>query len=147
MVSGISNCWGDSSDTSIRRRKDDLLIAPLRRRGDAWAALAFTRRGRPFERHDSDLLGRIAAITSEAIQTMDRERMLGVRDRIDRKIMEQLHPKDLFYQILDGLRSLTRYDHSSALLIRDTAAMRWRSSPSRSPGRRPRARESGGALR
>ena len=33
--------------------------------------------------------------------------------------MEQLHPKDLFYQILDGLRSLTSYDHSSALLIRD----------------------------
>ncbi len=100
-------------------RKDDLLIAPLRRRGGAWAALAFTRRGRPFERHDGRLLGRIAAIASEAIQTMDRERMLGVRDRIDRKIMEQLHPKDLFYQILDGLRSLTSYDHSSALLIRD----------------------------
>jgi hypothetical protein len=50
---------------------------------------------------------------------MDRERMLGVRDRIDRKIMEQIHPKDLFYQILDGLRSLTRYDHSSALFIRE----------------------------
>jgi two-component system, NtrC family, sensor kinase len=42
-----------------------------------------------------------------------------VRDRIDRKIMAQLRPKDLFYQILDGLRSLIRYDHSSALLIRD----------------------------
>ena len=50
---------------------------------------------------------------------MDRERMLEIRDRIDRKIREQLHPKDLFYQILDGLRSLTRYDHSSALLIRE----------------------------
>jgi two-component system, NtrC family, sensor kinase len=33
--------------------------------------------------------------------------------------MEQIHPKDLFYQILDGLRSLTHYDHSSALLIRE----------------------------
>ena len=32
--------------------------------------------------------------------------------------MEQIDPKDLFYQILDGLRSLTQYDHSSALLIR-----------------------------
>jgi signal transduction histidine kinase len=50
---------------------------------------------------------------------MDRERMLEIRDRIDRKIMEQIHPKDLFYQILDGLRSLTHYDHSSALLIRE----------------------------
>ena len=33
--------------------------------------------------------------------------------------MEQIHPKDLFYQILDGIRSLTHYDHSSALLIRE----------------------------
>ena len=32
--------------------------------------------------------------------------------------MEQIDPKDLFYQILDGLRTLTHYDHSSALLIR-----------------------------
>ena len=40
--------------------------------------------------------------------------------------MEQIHPKDLFYQILDGIRSLTHYDHSSALLIRedDDAALR-----------------------
>ena len=45
--------------------------------------------------------------------------MLEVRDRIDRKIMEQIHPKDLFYQILDGVRSLTHYDHSSALLMRE----------------------------
>ena len=52
---------------------------------------------------------------------MDRERMLEVRDRIDRKIMEQIDPKDLFYQILDGLRSLTHYDHSSALLIRENS--------------------------
>ena len=40
--------------------------------------------------------------------------------------MEQIHPKDLFYQILDGIRSLTLYDHSSALLIleEDEAALR-----------------------
>ncbi|PWT81838.1 MAG: hypothetical protein C5B57_09760 [Blastocatellia bacterium] len=100
-------------------RPDDLLIAPLRRRGRAWAAMAFMRPGRPYERHDAHFLMRIAAVCSDAVQHMDRERMQVVRDRIDRKIMEQLHPKDLFYQILDGLRSLTRYDHSSALLIRD----------------------------
>jgi signal transduction histidine kinase len=47
--------------------------------------------------------------------------MLGIRDRIDRKIMVQIDPKDLFYQILDGLRSLTHYDHSSALLIRENS--------------------------
>src|ERR1700731_2344651 len=62
---------------------------------------------------------RFAASLSGAIHRSDRDRMVGVRDRIDRKIMEQIHPKDLFYQILDGLRSLTHYDHSSALLIRE----------------------------
>jgi signal transduction histidine kinase len=65
------------------------------------------------------MLSRIAAVISKSIETIERERMREIRDRIDRKIMEQLRPKDLFYQILDGLRSLTRYDHSSALLIRD----------------------------
>jgi signal transduction histidine kinase len=35
--------------------------------------------------------------------------------------MVQIDPKDLFYQILDGLRSLTHYDHSSALLIRENS--------------------------
>lgn len=34
-------------------------------------------------------------------------------------MMEQIHPKDLFYQILDDIRSLTLYDHSSVLLIRE----------------------------
>jgi two-component system, NtrC family, sensor kinase len=102
-------------------RPDDMAIAPVRRRGEAWGALAFIRQGRPYDRHDKGLLARVADITSDAVRQMDRERMLEIRDRIDRKIREQLHPKDLFYQILDGLRSLTRYDHSSALLIRDTA--------------------------
>ena len=102
-------------------RPEDMAIAPIRRRGGAWAALAFMRPGRPYDRYDKRLLARVADITSYAVQEMDRERMLEIRDRIDRKIKEQLHPKDLFYQILDGLRSLTRYDHSSALLIRDSA--------------------------
>jgi two-component system, NtrC family, sensor kinase len=103
-------------------RHEDMMIAPLRRRGGAWGALAVARPGRPFQRHDRRLMARIAVKCSDAIQRMDRDRMLDVRDRIDRKIMEQLRPKDLFYQILDGLRSLTHYDHSSALLIRDGSA-------------------------
>jgi signal transduction histidine kinase len=77
------------------------------------------RERRPFDREDGRLLVRIAAALSDAIHQIDRDRILDVRGRIDRKIMEQIHPKDLFYQILDGLRSLTHYDHSSALFIRD----------------------------
>src|SRR5262245_4747681 len=97
----------------------DMLIGSVKRRGGAWGALALVRRNHAFDRDDRRLIARIAAALSSAVQRIDRDRLLGVRDRIDRKIMEQIHPKDLFYQILDGIRSLTVYDHSSALLIRE----------------------------
>jgi two-component system NtrC family sensor kinase len=99
--------------------ENTMLLAPLRRRGRTWAAIALARSGPPYHEHHARRLARVSGFVSEAVQAMDRERMLGVRERIDRKIMEQIHPKDLFYQILDGLRSLTHYDHSSALLIRE----------------------------
>jgi len=97
----------------------DMLIASLRRRDGAWGAIALIRPGLPYDREDRRLLARVATALSGAIHRIDRDRLRGVRDRIDRKIMEQIHPKDLFYQILDGIRSLTHYDHSSALLIRE----------------------------
>ncbi len=97
----------------------DMLIGSVRRRGGAWGAIALVAPGRVFDREDRRLIARIAAVLSAAVHRIDGDRLLGVRDRIDRKIMEQIHPKDLFYQILDGIRSLTLYDHSSALLIRE----------------------------
>lgn len=97
----------------------DTLIAPIRRRARAWGALTLKRERLAFEKGTGRILVRVAAVLSDALDRIDNERTLEVRDRIDRKIMEQLRPKDLFYQILDGLRTLTRYDHSSALLIRD----------------------------
>ena len=97
----------------------DMLIGSVRRRGGAWGAIALAAPGRAFDREDRRLITRVAAVVSAAVHRIDRERLLGVRDRIDRKIMEQIHPKDLFYQIMDGIRSLTLYDHSSALLIRE----------------------------
>jgi two-component system, NtrC family, sensor kinase len=104
----------------------DMLIGSVRRRGGAWGALALVAPGRDFDREDRRLIARTAAVLSAAVHRIDRDRLLGVRDRIDRKIMEQIHPKDLFYQIMDGIRSLTLYDHSSALLIReeDEASLR-----------------------
>jgi len=97
----------------------DMLIGSIRRRGGAWGAFAVVRPGHTFDRDDRHLMARITAALSATVHRIDRDRLLGVRDRIDRKMMEQIHPKDLFYQILDGIRSLTLYDHSSALLIRE----------------------------
>ena len=104
----------------------DMLIGSVPRRGGAWGAIAFVRPGHSFDRDDRRLIRRITEVVSVALHRIDRDRLLGVRDRIDRKLMEQIHPKDLFYQILDGIRSLTLYDHSSALLIReeDEASLR-----------------------
>jgi signal transduction histidine kinase len=99
--------------------RDDLIVAPLRRRKGAWGAMALSRARSPFDRHERRIFTRIAAALTDAIHQIDADRIVGVRDGIDRKIMEQIDPKDLFYQILHGLRSLTHYDHSSALLIRE----------------------------
>src|SRR5713101_1840248 len=82
----------------------DMLIAPVRRRGGAWGAIALIRPGLSYDREDRRLFTRVATALSGAIECLDHDRLLGVRDRIDRKIMEQIHPKDLFYQILDGIR-------------------------------------------
>jgi two-component system, NtrC family, sensor kinase len=97
----------------------DMIMAPIQRRGRLWGVMAL-RAEREFQIPSSYLaLRRIANLTSEAIEAIDRERNIEVRSQIDRKILEQLRPRDLFYQVLHGLRSLTRYDHSSSLLICD----------------------------
>jgi two-component system NtrC family sensor kinase len=103
-----------------------MLIGSVRRRGGAWGAMALAGPDHEFDREDRRLMARIAGVLSAAVHRIDRDRLLGVRDRIDRKLMEQIHPKDLFYQILDGIRSLTLYDHSSAVLIceEDGASLR-----------------------
>ena len=97
----------------------NIIMAPVYRRGRSWAVLALKGQ-RKFELPSGYLaLRRIAKLMSETMETIDWQRTIEVRSRIDRKILEQLRPQDLFYQILHGLRSLTRYDHSSALLICD----------------------------
>jgi len=110
-------------DQFIRTRQAnipaDTILAPIKRYGRPWGAIALRRTSRPFEPGTWRWLHRASALASEALASIDRERMIDVRDRLDKKIMEQLRPKDLFYQILDGLRSLTGYDHSSTLLFRE----------------------------
>jgi signal transduction histidine kinase len=95
----------------------EIIMGPIYRRGRLWAALAL-RGQQPFEIPSSYVaLRRVAKLISESIELIDWQRNIEVRSQIDRKMLEQLRPQDLFYQILHGLRSLTHYDHSSALLI------------------------------
>lgn len=99
-----------------------LLVAPLERRGRRWAVLATRRRSGAYARDSVRDIGRVAEQVSRAIERLERARINGVRERIDRKIQEQLRPRDLFYQILHGLRSLTNYDHSAAVLTLESGA-------------------------
>jgi len=96
-----------------------IIMAPIHRRGGLWAVLALRRARRFVLPSDYIALRRIAKLISESIEVIDWQRTIEVRSQIDRKIVAPLRRQDLFYHLLHGLRSLTRYDHSSALLIYD----------------------------
>ncbi len=104
----------------------DTVLALVHRRQRPWAVLGARRPGTLFDRADARGLSRIARQVSQSLHAIDRERSIEVRSRIDRKIMQQIAPKDLFYQILDGLRTLASYDHSSALFMFDRETSRLR---------------------
>jgi two-component system, NtrC family, sensor kinase len=112
-------CLGAFLQKQRPRIPPNVIMAPIQRRSRVWAVLAL--RGECEFQIPSNYLAlrRVANLISEAIEVIDRERNIEVRSQIDRKILEQLRPRDLFYQVLHGLRSLTRYDHSSSLLICD----------------------------
>ena len=95
------------------------MFARIRRRDRGWGVLALSRPSSGFDKSERQALVRVGVTVSALLRAFDHDRMREVRDRIDRKIMEELRPIDLSYQILDALRSLTRYDHSSAVLMND----------------------------
>ena len=93
------------------------LCARIPRRGRGWGMMVLERTGQSFPDGSPRALGHMARVLSENIARLDRERLSEVRARIDDMILRELPPKDLYYQILDGLHQLTRYDHSAALWI------------------------------
>jgi two-component system NtrC family sensor kinase len=95
----------------------NLALGRLRRRGRMGGILAVRSSGPGFGWDAREALSALAEAASEIGARREEERIREVRARLDCKLMEQLRPKDLFYQILHGLRSLTDYDHSAALLI------------------------------
>jgi signal transduction histidine kinase len=94
-----------------------LALGRLRRRGRMWGVLAVCAPGSQLSWDHREALSSLAAAANEVLARIDQERIRDVRARIDCKILEQLRPKDLFYQVLHGLHSLIHYDHSASLLI------------------------------
>ncbi|HET7498879.1 MAG TPA: ATP-binding protein, partial [Candidatus Eisenbacteria bacterium] len=101
-----------------------ILAARLRRRGRTWGAIALRRDGSDFDVAERRALSRIAAEIDYFVGTLDDASLAEVRARIDMKILRDLPPKDLYYQILDGLHRLTRYDHSASLFLYDSPSGR-----------------------
>jgi signal transduction histidine kinase len=97
----------------------DLMIARIRRHGRMWGALAVRSPRAEYHWDSRQALSSIGALANELIDRIDQERVREVRARVDRKVLEQSQPKHLSYEILHGLRSLTAYDHSAALLTYD----------------------------
>jgi signal transduction histidine kinase len=95
----------------------DSIFAFVKRRKRPWALIVLRGPATAFDLAALRLLGRIANDVSAVIHRIDQRRIAEVRARIDRKVIEQIRPKDLFYQVLHGLRTLTRYDHSATLFV------------------------------
>jgi signal transduction histidine kinase len=97
----------------------DLMLARIRRHGRMWGVLAVRAPGAQYHWDAREALSSIGTLANELIDQIDRERIREVRARVDRKVLEQSQPKHLFYEVLHGIRSLTAYDHSAALLTYD----------------------------
>jgi signal transduction histidine kinase len=101
------------------------LVAPVARRSRTWGALVVDA-DVPFAAGEGQGLVAAAELLARRIQELDQRRAADVRARIDGKIMAQLRPQDLCYQILHGLRTLTGYDHSGALYVCEVDGRRLR---------------------
>ncbi|MDG3006502.1 sensor histidine kinase [Paludisphaera mucosa] len=97
----------------------DVMLARIRRHGRMWGALALRSPDADYFWDARQAFSTIGGLANELIDQADLQRIREVRARVDRKVLEQSHPKHLSYEVLHGIRSLISYDHSAALLIHD----------------------------
>lgn len=104
------------------RLPGNVLLSPLHVRGRRVGVVGAVRREGEFERGSGRLLTRLARVLGDDLACRQEERVSRVLDRIGGKVIAELRPEDLAYQILDGLYQLVHYDHSAALLTWDQEA-------------------------
>jgi signal transduction histidine kinase len=113
--------------TAFRRRErpfipESVLLARVPLHGRLTAVIGAARPGAAFSAADRRVFDRLCEVLSTELARREEERLGRVLDRIREKIVAELRPRDLAYQILDGLHELVDYDHSSAFLAYDPAA-------------------------
>ncbi len=121
--------WDDATATAFLDLKHPELprneiMAPILIGGRAVGLMALRRRKGTFEPGEGHFLSRLCRKVAHEAALREERRVNHVVDQIKDKTVRELRPKDLFYQILHGLRTLTRYDHSSAILIAEEDAAR-----------------------
>jgi signal transduction histidine kinase len=147
--------WDDATIRSfLDLRRPDLpptdIMAPIMIDGRAAGVMALRRPEGGFPPGAGRFLARVCRKLGHEAALREERRTARVVDQIKERTVRELRPKDLFYQILHGLRSLTRYDHSSALLIAEEDGARlvlhaeqiaWAKAKSRRIGRKVRVPE------
>jgi two-component system, NtrC family, sensor kinase len=129
---------------------DDVIMAPFVVGGRATGVMVLERDGEPFPGGAGRFLVRVCRKVAHEAGLREERRLNRVVDQIKERTVRELRPKDLFYQVLHGLRTLTRYDHSSALLVAEEDGARlvlhaeqiaWTKAKSRRIGRKIRLPE------
>jgi two-component system, NtrC family, sensor kinase len=103
--------------------KPNEIMAPIVSDRRAAGVIALVR-PTPFDPGAGRWLAKVCRKLAREMALREERRTNRLVDSIKDKAVRELRPKDLFYQILHGLRTLTRYDHSSALLIAEDDATR-----------------------
>ena len=99
-----------------------LLFTAVEAGGRPIGLFAFLRPGRRFGRQDAGLASDAAELLGRHLTHRERERLYEIRERIVRKVLLQLRPADILYQVLHGLKRLLRYDHSASVQTFDHSA-------------------------
>jgi len=117
----------DRERTAAFRRDEPLapshhaVLARVVVHGRQVAVVGAARRERELGQAERRTLDRLCGVLGAELARRDEERLSRVLDRIRGKIVSELRPRDLAYQILDSLHQLVDYDHSSAFLTWDAA--------------------------
>jgi signal transduction histidine kinase len=96
-----------------------LALASVAVHGRQVAVVCAAWRGGAVEPAARRVLERLCGVLEEELARREEERLTRVLDRIREKIVSELRPLDLAYQVLDGLHQLVEYDHSAAFLAYD----------------------------
>lgn len=98
------------------RLPNNLLLSPIKVHDRLVGIVGLRQIGKDFQFGSGFKLRDCCLVLAKELTLRVEERQSRILDRLKEKVVGELRPIDLAYQILDGLRHLVNYDHSSTLL-------------------------------